>query len=609
MRKRKLLALTTVGIFMHLFVQAQQTILGLETYFEEAYWRYPNIPRGVLEAAAYSASRMTNLQPSTTETDNCTGMPQRYGLFALVENGRGYFKNNLWTVCNSSNITPDQYNKDVRLQILAVAKFLSREASFKQIDVKVSTEAFAEMFDKLAEFPDDSSVINKYALALYKYDIYDHLRNGINTPSLKRAPVKVQMEQIFPAPLLRKLQSAAVEINVSKDSILYSNNKPAETFTTTIIPATHVETAKPHESTEIPAADYQQALYLKANANNYQSGRNGNKITHVAIHTTQGSYAATISWFKNTGAHRSSHYIVRATDGQVTQMVKEGDMAFHVQSANAYTIGIEHEGYIENGNKWYSDKMYRSSAALVRNICTRRSIDETTCYRGAATAGTNLLSTAFSIKGHQHFNGHTHTDPGKYWNWRRYADLILEKEMEGADKEIAFMTIPNGIYRLTNVNSKKVLNTHDCSGNQLAKVTQTAWNGKDCQRWRFEYAGEGWYRITSVVSGRALDVPGGTKQNVQIYLKDTKDNDCQLWRLIEEGKKGELRLLNKASGKVMEVFAGSANNGAAVLQTTYTGKTRQKWTIAAANTNVTNGDNHRFRKVNLETTEGIPTGN
>lgn len=610
MRKWKLLALTTVGILFHLLVQAQQTILGLETYFEEAYWRYPNIPNGVLEAAAYSASRMTNLQPSATDAGNCTGMPQRYGLFALVENGRGYFKNNLLTVCSSSNITPEQYKKDARLQILAVAKFLSREASFKQTDVKLSPEAFADIFDKLAEFPNDSSVINRYALALYKYDIYDHLRNGFTTASLKRAPVKIQMEQIFPAPLLKKLQSPAIEINVEKDSIAYGNNTTAQTFTTAIIPATHVATAASTHEAAVSEADYKPALYVKANNNNYQSGRNGSKITHVTIHTTQGSYAATISWFRNSGAHRSSHYIVRSGDGQITQMVKEGDMALHAQNANAYTIGIEHEGYIQNGDKWYTEKLYRSSAALVRDICTRRSIDETACYRGAASAGAHLLSAAFSIKGHQHFNGQTHTDPGKYWNWHKYADLVMQKETIADGKEIKFMTVANGVYRITNVSSKKVLNTRNCSGNQLAKVTQTTWSGLNCQRWRFDYAGEGWYRITSLVSGRALDVPGGTKEHVQICLKDAKENDSQLWRLIEVGSKGECKLVNKASGKVLDVFAGSVNNGAAVLQTGYTGKSRQKWTLSAVNTNVADNDSHRFRKINLDPTDGVvPAGN
>jgi N-acetyl-anhydromuramyl-L-alanine amidase AmpD len=610
MRKRKLLALTTVGILLHLFVHAQQPILGLETYFEEAYWRYPNIPHGVLEAAAYSASRMTNLQPSPNESDNCTGMPHRFGLFGLIENGRGYFKNNLWTICNNSHITPEQYNKDVRLQILAVAKYLSREASIRQMDVRMSAEDFAVIFDRLAEFPDDSSAINKYALALYKYDIYDQLQRGINTPSLKRAPVKVKMEQIFPAPLLRKLQSPAVEINVSTDSIIQNTTNPVDANSTSIFATNRMPDASSttNETADV-TADYPSAIYVRANANNYKIGRNNTKITNITIHTTQSSYAGTVSWFKNPAAAVSTHYIIRSTDGQITQMVKESDMAYHVQSANAYTIGIDHEGYVEQGNKWYTDKMYLASVELVRNICARRGIDETACYRGLATSNVNLLPASIHIKGHQHYNGQTHTDPGKYWNWNKYADMLLEKNAPDKEKDQQFMTIPNGIYRITNVGSKKVMNTRDCSGAPLTRVTQTAWNGQDCQRWRFEYAGDGWYKVISLVSGRALDVPGGSKDNIQVHLKDPKENDCQLWRLLEEGSKGELRMVNKASGKVLEVFAGSANNGAAVLQSAWNGKSRQKWTLVAVNATELSNDDHRFRQVHLETTEAIPTGN
>ena len=187
--------------------------------------------------------------------------------------------------------------------------------------------------------------------------------------------------------------------------------------------------------------------------------------------------------------------------------------------------------------------------------------------------------------------------------------LQAEKNTAEREQDIKYAIIENGVYRITNVNSKKVMNTRDCSGRSLAIVTQTTWAGKACQRWRFEYAGDGWYKIISLVSGRALDVPGGSKDNVQIHLKDPKENDCQLWRLLSAGSQGELRLRNKASGKVLEVFAGSANNGAAVLQTALNGKTRQKWTLVAANVNTESTDNQRFRQVHLDTTEGIPTGN
>ncbi|WP_205509719.1 RICIN domain-containing protein [Longitalea arenae] len=610
MRKRKMLALTIVGILLHLLVQAQQNILGLETYFEEAYWRYPNIPKGVLEAAAYSASRFTNLQPGSNHTNNCTGMPERYGIYALVENGRGYFKNNLLTVCSGSGITPDQYKKDVRLQVLAVAKFLSREASMRQMDIKISAEGFAVLFDKLAEFPDDSSAINQYALALYKYDIYDHLRRGFSLPSLKRAPVKVQWEQVFPAPLLRKLQSPVVAINAAEDSIGISAI-PVKADGSTIFTAKHLPgPGSGMEPIEASEADHSPAVYVQAHTGNYQQGRKGTKITHIAIHTAEGSYAGTISWLRNPNAQMSAHYIVRASDGQITQLVNENDMALHVQNANAYSIGVEHEGYMEHGNKWYSGNMYRASAALVRDICIRRSIDEKACFRGQPAAGTDFQAAGIHIKGHQHYSGNMHTDPGKYWNWTLYADLLLDKQVMEINNEAAFTTIPNGIYRITNVHSKKVLNTRDCSGHQMAKLTQSAWMGRNCERWRFEYAGDGWYKITSLLSGRALDVPGGTKENVQIYLKDSKDQDGQLWRLLEAGSKGELRLVNKASGKSLDVFGGSVNNGAAILQTAWTGKSRQKWTIAAVQANeLTEEDSNRFRKVQLDTTEVIPAGN
>lgn len=608
MRKRIMLALTTVGIMMHLLVQAQQPILGLQSYFEEAYWRYPNIPRGLLEAAAYSASRLTNLQPNGNSANNCNGMPARYGLFGLVENGQGYFINNLQVVCTNTGITPDQYKKDVRIQILAVAKFLSRQASMRQMDVRISTEGFAVLFDLLTEIPDDSSSINKYALALYKYDIYDHLQKGFTTPSLKRTPVKVKMEQIFPAALLRKLRSPAVKINVDRDSVQTRNSGDSDSnpiFTNNPMPGKSNVT----ETTDMPAADYPFAVYIKANPNNYQSGRNGTVITNVTIHTTQAGYASTISWFKNPAAAASAHYIIRSTDGQITQMVKESDMAYHVRNANGYTIGIEHEGYQEDGNKWYTDKMYRASAALVRNICKRNSIDETTCYRGPATASTNYLSIDMRIKGHQHYNGNTQTDPGKYWNWSKYADLLTNTYTPDSSAEPSFLTIPNGIYRVTNVNSNKVLNTRDCTGNQAARLTQAAWNGKECQQWRFEHAGDGWYRITSEISGRVLDLPACSKDNVQPLLNIPKNTDCQLWRLYEEGDRGELRLENKASGKVLEIFAGSANNGAAVRLNTWGGKSRQKWTVIAVSLkdrekSIANGN--QFRHVQLDSTEVIP---
>src|SRR3546814_11644223 len=71
---------------------------------------------------------------------------------------------------------------------------------------------------------------------------------------------------------------------------------------------------------------------------NYSS-RSGTAVRDVAIHTMQGSYAGSISWFQNSSSQVSAHYLIRSSDGQVTQMVREYNKAWHVRSHNTHTIG------------------------------------------------------------------------------------------------------------------------------------------------------------------------------------------------------------------------------------------------------------------------------
>jgi hypothetical protein len=107
-------------------------------------------------------------------------------------------------------------------------------------------------------------------------------------------------------------------------------------------------------------------------------------------------------------------------------MVLEKDRAWHVADQNYYTIGIEHEGYV-NDASWYTNAMYNSSAALVRDICRDNNIDPTKAYRGASTSGYNPLPITVRIKGHHHYpqtSDDKHTDPGINWNYVKYYDLI-----------------------------------------------------------------------------------------------------------------------------------------------------------------------------------------
>jgi hypothetical protein len=114
--------------------------------------------------------------------------------------------------------------------------------------------------------------------------------------------------------------------------------------------------------------------------------------------------------------------VIRSSDGQITQMVRESEKAWHVGIHNAYTLGIEHEGFAAQTG-WYTTAMYNASAKLTRHFCARYNIDCTKAYKGPSSSSVNV-QLGYTIKGHQHFSENNHHDPGVNWNWAHYYSLL-----------------------------------------------------------------------------------------------------------------------------------------------------------------------------------------
>jgi hypothetical protein len=161
-----------------------------------------------------------------------------------------------------------------------------------------------------------------------------------------------------------------------------------------------------------PPTDYSGAYqFISASSSNYSNySRTGSDIRYVIVHTVQGSYSGCISWFQNSSAQVSAHYVLRSSDGQITQMVWEEDVAWHAGNwdYNLTSIGLEHEGYVEAPSTWYTDAMYSASAALVADIVSRTSVSADRSH----------------ILAHSEVPGATHTDPGSGWDWDYYMSLI-----------------------------------------------------------------------------------------------------------------------------------------------------------------------------------------
>ncbi len=167
--------------------------------------------------------------------------------------------------------------------------------------------------------------------------------------------------------------------------------------------------------------------YVPASSANYSdSSRGVTDIDTVVIHTVQGSYSGCISWFGNSDASASAHYVVRSSDGEITQMVDEEDIAWHAGDwdTNSRSVGIEHEGYVDSPETWYTDSMYRSSATLVRDIADRNGIP---LDRDHIIAHAEVPGCSSSSGG----GASCHTDPGSGWDWDYFMDMVYDAGPSG----------------------------------------------------------------------------------------------------------------------------------------------------------------------------------
>jgi N-acetyl-anhydromuramyl-L-alanine amidase AmpD len=375
-------------------------------YFEEAYQKHPSVPRGLLEAVAYTNTRIKHLTP----TPSCQDLPVYHGVMGLIEDGKGYFQNNLLKVAALSGYRVEDIKRDPRSNILAYAAAYAKLQQNKRM-ANQRVETHRPIIDDLSELPDDGDDVSQYARDQQFYGVLQEIQAPHTERGLKSRRL-FNFESIFGQANYRVL--SADRITVEQQQV---RNRNGDIFDANQRGTCTSSSMKP---------DYAGALFSAAHSGNYGS-RDGAEIKYVTMHTVQGSYASAIAWFKNRNARVSAHYVIRASDGQITQMVCEGDKAYHVRTDNAEAIGIEHEGFIDDGANWYTNEMYQSSAALVRDICQRYDIDPLKTYGGPPTDGIRTLSNqCYHIKGHQHFRGNNHIDPGPYWDWDRFYRLVNE---------------------------------------------------------------------------------------------------------------------------------------------------------------------------------------
>ncbi|TCS92185.1 N-acetylmuramoyl-L-alanine amidase [Hazenella coriacea] len=321
-------------------------------YFMEASKEF-GVPKEILLAVGYAETRW---QDHKGEPSQLNG----YGIMHLAENPTN---KSLKKASQLLKVSQKQLKTDVRQNIRGGAAVLAEIA--KEQNGGKKPEKLEDWYTAVAVY---SGLSDKLTAKWHADEVYKIINEG--------AYREVDGKDIFLNP-----------VSVTPNRGEYEHVGNVSTFAT---------------------PDYPNARWVAAHSSNYTAASRSS-INYVIVHTTQGSYSGAISWFQNSSANVSAHYVLRSSDGQVTQMVQNKDIAWHAGNwtYNQQSIGLEHEGYVSDP-KWYTDSMYRSSANLTRWLCDRYGIPK----------------TRTRIIGHNEVPGATHSDPGVHWDWNYYMSLI-----------------------------------------------------------------------------------------------------------------------------------------------------------------------------------------
>lgn len=149
-------------------------------------------------------------------------------------------------------------------------------------------------------------------------------------------------------------------------------------------------------------------------------------------------------------------------------------------------------------------------------------------------------------------------------------------------------TVENGTYVIaSNQNGFKVVDVSGGSTQSKANIQLYEANGTDAQKFDVKWVATddedgGYYLIVNRKSGKVIDICGGADTNgTNIWQYDGNDTDAQKWEILPTGD-GAYYILSKKNGKAIDVQYGSIKNGTNIWLYSPNGTKAQKFNFLKA---------------------------
>lgn len=366
------------------------------------------VPVELLKAICYAEGRLSN-NGGEASIDN------GFGCMGLVKNQNA---DTLDKAAKDLNVSVNQLKQDLDTNIRGGAYVLRDEAL--QLS-STPPASLADWYGAVAQY----SGVSSHALALmYADNVYKVIQQGFSSSTDSGEAVTLAAESVKP-----NTATAAGVMHASATSLPSGCKNDGNVdypgaIDCILTPVTTFDCNYPQSPSDCnyTGSDRPNSCTVDYSTTDIVTTQPC-KVDQVVIHDTEGDLASALSVFQCPGTNsttcgQSSVQYIIDTDGKVYQVVREHDIAYHDGNfwSNMHSIGIEHVGFDATGYKWYNTTQYQASAKLTAYLLKKYNIPLD--HSHIISHGTVPASTLAA--------GPNHVDPGPYWLWDYYLNLISQ---------------------------------------------------------------------------------------------------------------------------------------------------------------------------------------
>ena len=165
-----------------------------------------------------------------------------------------------------------------------------------------------------------------------------------------------------------------------------------------------------------------------------------------------------------------------------------------------------------------------------------------------------------------------------YSEWKKYRDIV-EKIIYGEP------VLKDGLYTIISaLNEWRVLDISNSSQQNGGNLQLWEDNGTCAQTFRVRYAGEGYYEIESLCSGKFLDVEySGKTRGTNVWQYERNGTDAQKWLIkkADDDDSGYYYIISKCNGLSLDVEYSGTKSGTNIWVWDRNGTNAQKFKFVA----------------------------